>query len=61
MPEKHPLDPDNKLSDEEYNNVVDSIQNEKYRQYIFWQRVRNSLTIISVIFLILIILYFIVR
>lgn len=59
MRNKHPLDPENKLSDKEYNNVVDNIQNERYREYIFWKRAFKFLLKLAVVFIIIVILYYI--
>ena len=55
---KHPLDPDNKLSDEQYSRAIDAMQNERYRQWIFWKKVSRFLFKIAVGLIILAILYF---
>jgi hypothetical protein len=56
---KHPLDPEEKLSDKEYNNVVDNIQNERYASYIFWKKFWIFLKRVAIAFVICAILYFI--
>lgn len=54
----HPLDPDGKLSDKQYSEAIDAIQNERYRSWIFWKKVSRFLYRLAPILILAAILYF---
>ena len=57
---KRPYDPNNEFkSDDDYSKAMDTIQNERYKEYIFWLKFRRFINRVALVFLILLVIWFV--